>query len=230
VKLFGPVHLSLLSVIAAIAIALPVLCRRGIVPARGARLAVGWALAVNELIWWIFRYSHEGIRAANLPLQLCDLTVWLAVAACLTLAPAVVEFAYFAGIAGAGIALLTPNLWSPWPSYPAIYFFVAHGGIVIAIALVAFGGMARFRPGAVWRSFGLLLCYAALVGAVNAVLGFNYMFLCQKPRNPSLLDLMGPWPWYLAGGGAAALALFWLLWLPVRWMGDVGGNQTKAQR
>jgi uncharacterized membrane protein YwaF len=56
------------------------------------------------------------------------------------------------------------------------------------------------------------------------------MFLCQKPRNPSLLDLMGPWPWYLAGGGAAALALFWLLWLPVRWMGDVGGNQTKAQR
>ena len=215
-KLFGPLHSSLLMAIASVAIALPFLCRRGLVPWRGARLAIGWGLAINELVWWIYRYSHEGIRAANLPLQLCDLTVWLAVAGCLTLAPTVVEFAYFAGMAGAGMALLTPNLWSPWPSYPAIYFFVAHGGIVIAVALLAFGGVARFRPGAVWRSFGLLLCYAALVGPVDAALGCNYMFLCRKPDNPSLLDRMGPWPWYLAGGAAVALAFFWLLWLPVR--------------
>ncbi|MGP8245070.1 MAG: TIGR02206 family membrane protein [Bryobacteraceae bacterium] len=216
-KLFGPLHISLLVAIASVAAALPFLCRRGWAPLRGARLTIGWALAVNELIWWVYRYSHEGIRAANLPLQLCDLTVWLAVTSCLTLAPTVVEFAYFAGIAGAGMALLTPDLWSPWPSYPAIYFFLAHGGIVIAVALVVFGGCARFRPGAVWRSFGLLLCYAALVGAVDAALGADYMFLCRKPDQPSLLDWMGPWPWYLAGGAAVTLAFFWLLWLPVRW-------------
>jgi hypothetical integral membrane protein (TIGR02206 family) len=131
-----------------------------------------------------------------------------------------VELAYFAGAAGAGMALLTPNLWSPWPSYPALYFFVAHGGIVIAVALLACGGYARFHPGAVWRSFGLVLGYAALVGAVNAAFGSNYMFLCRKPDNPSLLDRMGPWPCYLAGGAAVGLALFWLLWLPVRHWGD----------
>jgi hypothetical integral membrane protein (TIGR02206 family) len=131
-----------------------------------------------------------------------------------------VEFGYFAGIGGAGMALLTPNLWSRWPNYQAIYFFVAHGGIVIAVALLAFGGCARFRPGSVWRSFGLLLCYAALVGALNAAFGSNYMFLCRKPANPSLLDQMGPWPWYLVGGAAASLAFFWLLWLPVQHWGE----------
>jgi hypothetical integral membrane protein (TIGR02206 family) len=219
-KLFGALHISLLIAIASIAAALPILCRRGLVPMRGARLTIGWALAINELIWWIYRYSREGLHAANLPLQLCDLTVWLAVLGCFTVAPAIVEFGYFAGIGGAGMALLTPNLWSRWPNYQAIYFFVAHGGIVIAVALLAFSGCARFRPGSVWRSFGLLLGYAALVGVVNAAFGSNYMFLCRKPANPSLLDQMGPWPWYLAGGAAASLAFFWLLWLPVRYCGD----------
>jgi hypothetical integral membrane protein (TIGR02206 family) len=114
------------------------------------------------------------------------------------------------------MALLTPNLWSRWPDYQAIYFFAAHGGIVIAVALLAFGGYARFQPGAVWRSFGWLLGYAALVGAFDAAFGANYMFLCRPPANPSLLDWMGPWPWYVASGAAASLALFWLLWLPVR--------------
>lgn len=226
-KLFGPLHISLLVAIASVAAALVLLCRRGIVPLRSARLTIGWALALNELVWWNYRYSHEGIHATNLPLQLCDLTVWLAVLGCLTVAPAIVEFAYFAGVAGAGMALLTPNLWTRWPSYPAIYFFVAHGGIVVAVALLAFGGYAPFRPGAVWRSFGLLLCYAALVGAVDASLGANYMFLWRKPDNPSLLDAMGPWPWYLAGGAAVALVFFWLLWLPVRWSASISRPRGK---
>ena len=30
-------------------------------------------------------------------------------------------------------------------------------------------------------------------------------------RRGSLLDLMGPWPWYIASAAALALALFWLL-------------------
>jgi hypothetical integral membrane protein (TIGR02206 family) len=162
VRLFGPLHISLLIAVASIAVALPILCWRGFIPMRGARLSIGWTLAINELVWWIYRYSREGIHAANLPLQLCDLTVWLAVLGCLTVVPSLVEFAYFAGVAGAGMALLTPNLLFPWPSYAALYFFVAHGGIVIAVALLAFGGFARFRPAAVWRSFGFPLSAAII--------------------------------------------------------------------
>jgi hypothetical integral membrane protein (TIGR02206 family) len=216
VTLFGALHISLLAAIATVSCALALLSRRGHIPSRPVRLALGWGIVLNEVVWWAFRYSREGIHAVNLPLQLCDLTVWAAVAACLTARPAVVEFAYLAGMAGAGMALLTPDLWSPWPSYPAVYFFIAHGGIVVAAALMAFGGIVRFRPGGVWRSFAALAVYAAAVGAFNAVFGSNYMYLCRKPNNASLLDSMGPWPWYLAGGAALGLAIFGLLWLPVR--------------
>jgi hypothetical integral membrane protein (TIGR02206 family) len=214
--LFGATHLCLLAAIAVMAALLAIGCRRGWLPRRSMRLALGWAIAANELVWWVYRYSREGVHVANLPLQLCDLTVWLAVAACLTLAPGVVEFAYFAGIAGAGMALVTPNLMAPWPRYPAVYFFVAHGGIVIAVVLLAGGGYLRFRPGAVWRSFGLLAGYAAAVGACDAVAGANYMFLCHKPEHASALDALGPWPVYLVVGAAVALGMFGLLGLPVR--------------
>ncbi len=215
--LFGALHLTLLAAILVIAGAVAWMCRTGLLAPRPTRLILGWGLAVNELIWWWFRYSHEGFRFPhNLPLQLCDATVWATVIACITLAPAAVEFTWFAGIAGAGMALLTPDLWAPWPQYPAIYFFLAHGGIVGGAIILVLGRMASIRRNGPWRAFGILLAYAAVVGAVNAAAGTNYMYLCRKPGNASLLDQLGPWPVYLFGGGALALMLFWLVWLPVR--------------
>jgi len=224
VPLFGPLHLTLLGVITAIAIALCVLLRRKVLSPTAVRWSLAGGLAINELIWWVYRYSHEGFRFPfNLPLQLCDLSLWVTVLACATLVPAIVEFAYFAGLAGAGMALLTPDLWSPWPTYPAVYFFVAHGGIVIGAGVLVYGKIAQLRTGAVWRAFGMLVAYATIVGTFNAIFKSNYMYLRQKPGNASLLDALGPWPMYLIVGAAVGLALFWLLWLPARPTAKVDG-------
>ncbi|HEX4750985.1 MAG TPA: TIGR02206 family membrane protein [Bryobacteraceae bacterium] len=213
-RLFGPLHLSLLAAITVIAVLLSWLLRRRIVNAGWARISIGCALAVNEVIWWIFRYSKEGFRFPNnLPLQLCDVAVWTTALACLMLTPWLVEFSYFAGIAGAGMALITPDLWSPWPSYPAIYFFLAHGGIVIAISLIVFGRIAPLRRGALRRGFSMLLIYAAAVGLFDWIFKTNYMYLRVKPKDETLLSLFGPWPVYLIPSFALTLLLFWLLWL-----------------
>lgn len=216
VPIFGRAHLLLLCGICVSAAALSALCREHWVSERTTRLSLAIVLIVNELIWFAFRYSHEGVHLKNLPFQLCDVSLWVTAGACLTTAPLAIEFAYFAGIAGAGMALLTPDLWSPWPSYPAIYFFVTHGGVVVACAVLVFGRAGRLRPGALWRAIGLLLVYVIAAGCFNAITGANYMYLRQKPRNPSILDWFGPWPWYLGGGLVLALILFWLMWLPVR--------------
>lgn len=67
---------------------------------------------MNELVLWAVRYSHGGVHLANLLLQLHDITLWATALTCVTLAPAIVEFAYFAGFAGAGMALPTPDVRS----------------------------------------------------------------------------------------------------------------------
>jgi len=86
----------------------------------------------------------------------------------------------------------------------------------MGISALVFGRVVTLRAGAVWRAFGMLLGFAALIGAFDAAFGTNYMYLRAKPGNASLLDSFGPWPGYLIVTAVVALGLFWLLWLPVR--------------
>jgi hypothetical integral membrane protein (TIGR02206 family) len=214
--LFGPLHLAILAVIPTGAW-LAARATPSAAAARRARLWMGVGLAVNELIWYGFRYSQEGLRAPEgLPLQLCDLTLWLTVAAALTLNRWAYEMAYFGGMGGAAMALLTPDLWAPTFSYPTLYFFLAHGGIVGIVLYLTLRGLRRPEPGCLWRVLVVLNIYAAAMGAFNWVFGTNYMYLCQKPAGASLLDWFGPWPVYIAAGEAFAMALFALMWLPFR--------------
>jgi len=185
--------------------------------ARTLRIAAGTFLVVNELIWQVFKYHRYHIPfPEGLPLQLCDLALWMTIAACFTRKPWVFEVAYYTGLGGSAQAVLTPDLWEPFPSYPTIYFFLAHAGLMIVILALIWSGQARPRPGSLWRGLAAANAWGLAVGLFNAMFGTNYMYLCRKPAGASLLDWLGPWPWYLAAGELMALVVFTLLWLPFR--------------
>jgi hypothetical integral membrane protein (TIGR02206 family) len=216
-KLFGPIHLLILTSIPITAFLLAMPSRHSLARARWIRYALGSILTVNELSWYAYRLRTEGFRfPEGLPLELCDLTLWLTVVAVFTLRPLAFEMAYFAGLAGSGMALLTPDLWAPFFSYPTFYFFVAHGTIIVTILVLLWTRLAVLRPGSVWRVFLALQVYTVIIGIFDSVFHTNYMYLSRKPESASVLDYLGPWPFYLAGGEGVALILFWLLWLPVR--------------
>jgi hypothetical integral membrane protein (TIGR02206 family) len=214
--LFGPLHLTILAATLLVGAGLAWMSRESPAAGRRARIALGIGLAVNECIWYIYRYSKEGLRfPEGLPLQLCDIAVWVTVIACLRLSVVATELDYFAGLGGSAMAVLTPDLWAACPSYPSIYFFLAHGGVIVAVAMLVFGRIVILRKGCVWRVFGLVNVYVGAVAVFNWIFGTNYLYLCRKPGSASMLDLFGPWPLYILVAEAFALALFAAMWLAV---------------
>lgn len=215
--LFGPTHLAIVAAVPALAAALAFAARRRPKTGRPIRYVLGAFLLLNELVWYVYQIHHGYLRfPGQLPLQLCDLAVWLAVASALWRSAWPFDLVWYWGLSGAGMALLTPDLWTPFASYLAIAFFLSHGGVVTTILFLVWSGQARPRPGSVWRAFIILNGIAAAIGIFDAVFRTNYLYLRQKPSNASLVDLLGPWPVYILVAEPLVLLLFWILWIPFR--------------
>ncbi|MFN3322559.1 MAG: TIGR02206 family membrane protein [Bryobacteraceae bacterium] len=216
-RLFGPVHLAVIATIVAVPVLLALLARRNATLVHPIRYGLALGLLGNELAWYLHVLELGWVGFPDgLPLQLSDVTFWLAIVVALTLRPALFDIVYYWALAGASLTVITPELWEPFPSRATIQFFVMHGGVVATILYLILVGLARPRPGSMRLSFLVLLVFTSFVGAFNAVFGTNYMFLREKPVSPTLLDYMGPWPVYIGTAGALGALLFWLLWLPFR--------------
>jgi hypothetical integral membrane protein (TIGR02206 family) len=221
-------HIQTLAVIAVLIAALVVAARLrpGVwtVPA-GRVLAI--VILANEMSWWVWlAFQHTWSLSYALPLHLCDVAAFVAAAALWTRRPLLVELTYFWGLAGTSNSLFTPNITDHFPSYLYFQFYIAHATIVAAALFLIIGLQITPRRGALSRVIALTLGLAAVDSVVNFVTGGNYMFLRQAPGVHSLLDLMGPWPWYVVGAAALALALFAALDLPFA----IGRRRMSASR
>jgi len=214
--LLAPEHVGALVAIAASTALLVVAARRRPGPWLKVLAAV---LVVDEVSWWVFLLGggQPGSQVAlSLPLQLCDVAIFIAAAALWTRQQLLVEVTYFWGLAGTIQALLTPDLPQHFPSYPYFQYYIAHGGVVAAALILVVGLGQRPRRWAVARIASLTVAYAALVGFVDAVTGADYMYLRSKPPSATLLDFLGPWPWYILSATVIAAFLFAILDAPFR--------------
>ena len=173
------------------------------------------ALLINWLVSALARYLTGELNLQNaLPLHLCDVAAFAGAIALLKRDPLAAELVYFFGLAGTLNGLITPALLQDFPHLTFFAFFLGHSGIVIAAVHVVAGMGLIPRPGALGRMLGCILSYAAMVGAINWVLGTNYGFVCWKAPSPSLMDVLGPWPWYVGSLVLLSLVFFVLLNLP----------------
>jgi hypothetical integral membrane protein (TIGR02206 family) len=143
--------------------------------------------------WWQMPERFDA--ATTLPLQMCHVTSLFASAVLLTQQRALRAILYFWGFALCTQAMITPSLIEPPTSGVFWSFWFLHGFVMMTTIydIIVHG----FRPA--WRDYGIACAaaasYVALVLPVNLLLGANYGFTGKsKPLNPSIVDLLGPWP------------------------------------
>lgn len=179
---------------------------------------VGRLLAAMLLSYAAVTYVQKGLARElsvdyALPLELCH---WVLIACFISLLrpnQLTSEIAYFWGFAGTLQATLTPDIDRGFPSWEFVEFFWSHGGTLLAIVFLIAEGF-RPRKGSVRRMLVAVNIYGIAIGALDWVFHWNYGYLCQKPVERSLLNHLGPWPWYIAAIEGIALLSFWLLYVP----------------
>jgi hypothetical integral membrane protein (TIGR02206 family) len=213
---FGLEHAATLVLLTAVAILVCRILRRGSARVRLlVRLALAGFLSIGLLFALVDALPLRGHEWLDiLPLHLCDLAVVIGAWAILSLRQTPVEILYFWGLSGTLIAMLMPDVDRGFPDSRCLSFFALHGGVAVSAVALTFGLRIRPRPRANLKVFGLTNAYAALVGVVDLVAGENYLYLRTKPSQPSILDVMGPWPWYLLAADVLAFVLFGALMIP----------------
>ncbi|MCM3488279.1 TIGR02206 family membrane protein [Alkalihalophilus marmarensis] len=150
----------------------------------------------------------------HLPAQLCTISLFICIYMLITRQSFIFEIVYFFGLAGALQAIITPDLFYTFPHYRFFHFFIAHAAIILAILYMAWVEKYPITWKSALKSFAALNVIALLVFFINVLTGANYMFLAHKPVGPSILDFLGPYPWYIFQLEFIALFMYGLLYVP----------------
>ncbi len=217
---FGWSHGGAVVVLVVAAAALVVVGRRyrgTPIPQRLSRtLALVFAAFLVPVQGYFLLPWQDGIKY-SLPLQLCDLAAAAAVWALWSYSSTAFALTYFWGLTLTAQGFLSPVLTGPdFPSLQFLSFFGMHGLVLWAAIYLAWG--VGLRPD--WHSYRVAVLvtigWAVVMFVFNLAEGTNYGFLNAKPLATSLLDVLGPWPWYLLSEailGATAWALITWPWV-----------------
>ena len=180
---------------------------------------VGWGSLllfgiINNEFWL---HTERFSASRSLPLHVCDVT--------LLLVPAVLVFnwrparviLYYFGLGLSTQGFITPDLHEGPSYWPFWSFWMLH---FLVVGTSLYDVAARgFRP--TWRDlrFAIIvsLGYVAVLLPIDVVFGWNYGYVGpSKPEQPTLIDVLGPWPWRVPVMVGMGFLVFTLMTLPWR--------------
>jgi len=170
------------------------------------------------LINQIMDFYREGIAIGRwqegLPLHLCDFSTMAIILFFLTKKRDFFVFAFFFGIAGGGMSILTPDTVYGFPYIGYIQSQIGHTVILMGVTYAMI--IDKQRPYLIdvpkalfYASVLLLFTYF-----MNYILGTNYWFLAEKPIGDNITSFMRPEPFHIIDLYIAAIVICYAIYLP----------------
>ena len=151
----------------------------------------------------------------TIPLHMCDLSeiflIWFLLGG-----PKILYIcAFFWGLGGATMAILTPDISHHDLDY--IFFMIGHGMIIVGImyATVSLGNRP-YAKDILKVSAITAFILLPIVYVINMLLGepANFWYLMAKPDGASLMDVFPEPPMHLLVTTPIAIAVFYLIYIP----------------
>ena len=218
-ELFGTVHLITIAVIIVVSVLLPRTYKdKSINQKSTMNKVIAGVIALHVIISPykdLYLLANPYDWRETLPLHMCDLSeiflIWFLLGG-----PKILYLcAFFWGLGGASMAILTPDI--SYHDLDYIFFMIGHGMIIVGImyATVALGNRPYvndiLKVSAI-TAFILL----PIVYIINILLGepANFWYLVEKPGGASLMDMFPDPPYHLLYTTPIAIAVFYLIYLP----------------
>ena len=180
---------------------------------------LGTLLALIPFFCVIGRMSYllsEGIfdPALDLPFFMCRFMALILPFVIFTRNRFMLGILYFWVLAGTINAVITPDLLFNFGHWEYILYFVYHLMLIVAMiyATLVFKFTVTWRD--YWNAVLGVIVFTVFSACANVLLDANYNYLSAKPEVASVLDIMGPWPWYIGVVYVVMFLLFFLAFLP----------------
>jgi hypothetical integral membrane protein (TIGR02206 family) len=188
---------------------------------RKAEVIVGISLLVIEVTYHIWMAVNDMWDVSHaIPLELCSISLVLSVLLLLTRKKIIYEILLFTALLGASQAIFTPLLNFDFPHFRFFHFFYTH--LMDIWVVFYFTWVVGYRPTfwSVVKLFVFLNLLMPIIMLINRAVDGNYMFLSHKPNSASLLNLLGPYPWYILSMEFLLITLSLIVWLIFRKKGN----------
>jgi len=176
---------------------------------------IAYFMSATVIIWTIYKFSSNHFDITNdLPFQLCYFLALVMPLFTRTRKQIYYEILLFWIFAGTFQAILTPEMRNGFPHIHFVYFWVVHCGLIIVMLYATFIYKMRPKLKSIFISFLALQGYFIFVSIINKFTGANYFYLNAKPTAPSILDLLGEWPYYILMAELLLIPYFLIIYFP----------------
>ena len=217
--LFGNVHLITMAIIVLVAVFLPLVCKNQSISNKSLISKIIAFIILSHVIISPYKDLYLLQNPYNwreiLPIHMCDLSE-IFLAAFLLGGPKILyKCAFFWGLAGASMAIITPDI--PVIDLDYAFFMIGHGMIVIGVMYATISlGNRPYAKDILTVSLITAFVLLPIVYLINLILGepANYWYLIAKPAGASLMDAFPEPPYHLLITTPLAIAIFYLIYIP----------------
>jgi len=221
--LFGTTHLLTLAIIFAVSFGFSFFMRDkySLESFASFEKILGFTLILNELLKPLYLIALGDYKWTNtVPLHACHISSYTAGLFLLTREQRFFDFAYFWGLGGGTMALLTPDVEFTFPDLDFMTLFFGHGLLFFSLIYIVIVIKQKVTFGSLVNALKYSLILLPIMYVLNVLIGgepgyeANLWYLMKAPAGESLMSLFPAPPWHVFPVFPLVALIFYMLYLP----------------